>query len=182
MVKNIFSWLAEHKKGIGLNLIRLGLLVGLIIGFLWWRGAHKPRVVPPEVRPKISYRVLYPDTKKYQINPTSWKVVDNDKNPTLSFEVNLNGNKVVFTEQKAPLAYVSDQAAYQRFVGTLRPQANFDTPNGNVSIVNFITAGDYKPAGKSAVLLSNKTLIIAHPDQPLDDTAWYDLMQSLKVE
>jgi hypothetical protein len=55
-----------------------------------------------------------------------------------------------------------------------------------VSIVNFVTSGDYTPAGSSGILNAKGTLMIAHPDvsfkQTLTDNTWRDIFNTLKVD
>ncbi len=174
---NIHIWYIVHKTAllIAIPIVILGTALGL------WMVLHKdpPYVspVPVSVSSQLDFVVIYP--KGRDIKEDSWEYITAEE--TLSYTVNIGDNPVVFTLQKVPLVYADDAAAYDRFIGSLKPSINFKVPLGTVSIVNFISAGDFKPEGKSGILKSNGTLLIAHPEKDLTDNQWQNLFKSLTL-
>ncbi len=153
------------------------LIGGTIFGFIW-RQNHTPSPVPATVKSQLNFPVIYP--KGYQIDKNSWNYINTEQ--TLSFSIPNNGNKLVFTEQKVPLSYADDAAAYDRFVGSLKPYINFKVPLGSVSLVAFVTAGDFRPQGRTGILKTKDTLLTAHPDNMMTDQQWLELFKSLVTE
>ena len=168
-------WLTAHKRFLIISLVTLiAILVVILRPVLF--PATSP--VPANIKSQLSFPVLYP--KNDTVNSSSWKYLSDEKD--LTFTVKHGDFTVVFTEQEVPLAYQNDQAAYDRFIGTLRPSATFNTPLGSVSLASFVTAGDFQYEGKSAILKSHNTLLIAHPSRALSDDEWRSLFDSLKVD
>ncbi len=175
---NIHIWYMVHKTALFI-LVPIFLL-GIIFGL--WQVLHNDPLyvspVPKSVSSQLDFTVIYP--KGREVEDDSWKYIKAEE--TLSYTVNNDGNPIVFTLQKVPLAYADDAAAYDRFIGSLKPYINFKVSLGSVSIVNFISAGDFKPEGKSGILKSNGTLLIAHPEKDLTDNQWQSLFKSLTVD
>lgn len=154
------------------------VLSGLLLAaasLLWYVRAHPPNPVPPAIRSQLTFPVLYPRLGEADASAWAYDVAAQ----TLTFAVRYQGKRMVFTEQPVPLTYRDDQAAYDRFIGSLKPFANFRVPLGDVSMVNFVTEVSYKPAGKSALLRTNETLLVAHPDEEYSEQAWQVLLGSL---
>ncbi len=151
------------------------IVVTLAVHF--WPQPASP--MPQYIRDQVKFTLIYPSG--YTISPTSWQYLSQDQ--AVEFTVHKDGRDVVFTEEATPLAYQDDAAAYNRFIGNLRPRANFNVPLGTVSIANFVTAGDYQVVGESGILNTHGTLLVAHPQakQPTDDE-WRALFESLKVD
>ena len=172
---NLHIWYIVHKTTLFvlLAVFLLGLGIGLFKVF--YKSSPYVSPVPPTILTQVDFKVIYP--KSYDIDTTSWKYIKDEE--TLSFTVEYGDNSIVFTEQAVPLAYIDDAAAYDRFIGSLKPYINFKVPLGNVSLVSFVTAGDYKPEGKSGILKSNGTLVIAKPQKDLTDKQWQNLFNSL---
>ena len=139
---------------------------------------HNPSPVPADIRSQVSFKIFYP-AGGYVIDPTTWKYLPGTK--TLNFVAKEGNSSVVFTEQETPLAFANDQAAYQRFIGGLKPSATFDSPQGSVSITGFVTAGDFQNVGRTAILNAQGTLVLAHPSGNFSDDQWRSLFQSLNV-
>ena len=177
ILRSIRDWYLIHTRGIVIFLITLIVLSGML-GALIWRLRQTKSPVPLNIKSQVHFTIIYP--KNYEIDKTSWKYLSSEL--TLSFAVANNGNPIVFTEQAIPLVYKDDAASYDRFIGSLKPGVNFKVPLGNVSLVGFVTAGDYSPEGRSGVLKAKGTLLIAHPGQQISDTEWYNLFNSLLSE
>ncbi len=133
--------------------------------------------LPASLKSQVNFVVLYPSN--YRIDPSSWRYSASQQ--TLTFSVSNNGQTVVFTEQKTPLAFQNDLAAYSRFIGGLRPSANFNATLGKVSLVQFVTANDFQPQGQTGILNSKGTLVLAHPTHHLSDAQWLSLFNGLKT-
>ena len=166
-----------RAKTIAINLLRISLLVAIIGGGSWYFLHPKPRA-PKAIKAQTSFAILLPTDPK--ITLSKWHYKASEK--TLSFSAKVKGKEVIFTEQAAPLAYRDDQAAYDRFVGTLRPFANFKSPLGTVSVFHLIEEGNYKPSGDSAMLLANGTLLVAHPPEPITEDDWLTLFDTIRAE
>ncbi|GAC1502183.1 MAG: hypothetical protein NVS1B10_06860 [Candidatus Saccharimonadales bacterium] len=153
------------------------LLIGLL-SIHWLISKRQASAVPMDVKKQAGFSILYP--KNYTIDLNSWHY--SKKENALTFAVNKDKSKLLFTEQKTPLAFQDDQAAYERFVGSLKPFANFKTNIGTVSLTRFISAGDFQQQGQTALLNSKGTFVLVHPSGDLDDQAWRDLFSSIAVE
>lgn len=175
--KDIRDWYLVYKKTALISMVLIMIIGSATFGAVsYFSRVHSP--VPKRVKSQINFTVLYP--KGYPITENSWSYLASEA--TLSFTLPNNGNPIIFTEQAVPLAYKDDAAAYDRFIGSLKPGINFKVPLGTASLVGFVTAGDYSPQGRSAVLNSHGTLLIAHPEQMLGDTDWYSLLNSLTTD
>lgn len=155
------------------------LVVAVIVVSVIHFWPQPPSPVPPQIRSAAGFTIIYP--QGYQVSPSSWDYSTSQK--IVTFTATKDGVAVVFSEQRTPLAYQDDAAAYNRFIGGLRPRINFEVPLGTVSIANFVTAGDYQIVGESGILNTHNTLIVAHPQtkQPSDDQ-WRDVFQSLQLD
>ena len=169
--------MSVRAKNILLNILRVLLLIGIVSGVSWYFIHPKPRA-PEEIRNQTPFTILLPADSKIALS--NWKYRSSEK--TLSFSARLKGKEIIFTEQAAPLAYKDDKAAYDRFVGTLRPFANFKSPLGTISVFHLIEEGNYKPGGDSAILLANDTLLIAHPPQAITEDDWLTLFDTIRAE
>ncbi len=134
--------------------------------------------MPANIKERASFVIIYP--KGYSIDSKSWKYLTDTS--SVEFTAKRDGYSVVFTEEKTPLEYQDDVAAYNRFIGSLRPRANFDVPLGSVSIANFVTAASYEIVGETGILNAKGTLLLAHPDTQISDDQWRNLFESLKVD
>lgn len=170
-IKKIPTW-AKPKFILG----TLGLTVLVALLFLFWTGTPSP--VPVNIKNQLNFAVIYP--KGYSVDSSSWNYQTSQK--ILAFIVKKDNYTVAFTEQMTPLAYQNDVAAYNRFIGSLRPSANFNVPLGTVSLANFVTTGDYQPTGPSGILNANGTMLIAHPSRDLSGEEWRNLFESLSVD
>jgi hypothetical protein len=170
MKKKIPKWINKEFVAAWASVVMLVVLV------VWlWPRPSSP--VPANIKHQINFRVIYP--KKYPIDTNSWKYLSSEK--TLSFNAVINNNSVTITEQKAPLAYQNDKAAYNRFIGSLRPSANFDSPLGSVALTNFVTASDYQTVGATGILNAKGTMLLAHPTNNISEDDWRNLFNSMKV-
>jgi hypothetical protein len=154
------------------------IILSVLIVIHFWPKAPSP--VPKSVRSQAGFAIIYPDPRSYATTPSAWRYTTS--NSTVQFTVTKDGGSIAFTEEETPLAYQNDAAAYNRFIGGLRPSANFNVPLGTVSIANFVTAGDYQIVGKTGILNTQGTLVLAHPDTSLSDDQWRALFQSLQVD
>jgi hypothetical protein len=148
--------------------------VGLLIFWLW---PGPPNPVPKSVQSQAGFSIIYP--VNYSKKTNGWQYRPSDK--SVYYKVTTPDYSVVVTEEKVPLAYQDDQSAFDRFIGSLRPTSTFNSSLGSVSIVNFVTAGDYQNVGQSAILKAKGTLMIVHPSHNLSDDQWSDLFKSLKL-
>src|SRR5579862_750287 len=145
------------------------ILIGAALLIFWlWPGPPNP--VPKNIKDAASFSIIYP--ANYSKKTSDWQYRTSDA--SVYYKVIPADYSVVITEEKVPLAYQDDQAAYDQFIGTLRPTATFNSSLGSVSIVNFVTAGDYQNVGLSAILKTKDTLMIAHPSRDLSDDEWRD--------
>ncbi len=167
-----FLWLKANKTWIVSWAVIIGS-VFMVVHF-WPQG---PSPVPSAIREQAKFSIMYPAGYTYL---NDWAYTDKDN--SVQFTVKKDDYKVVFTEEKTPLEYQNDVAAYNRFIGSLRPRANFDVSLGTVSISNFVTAGDYQVVGETGILNSQGTFLLAHPDTHLTDDQWRALFESLKVD
>ena len=149
-------------------------VIVLLVVHFWPQG---PDPVPTIIKRQAGFSIIWP--AGYQIDANTWKYLDTEK--SVQFSAKKDGITTVFTEEATPLAYQNDVAAYNRFIGSLRPRANFDVPLGTVSISNFVTQGDYQVVGETGILNAKGTLVLAHPDTQLTDDQWRSLFESLKV-
>lgn len=169
--------MSEPAQSIIRNFARVLLLVVLIAG-LGWRYAHPKSRIPQDIRAQTPFTIIVPSDTDVTLK--DWRYSTVEKN--LSYTAYVNDEKVVVTQQKAPLAYRDDKATYDRFVGTLRPVANFQSPLGTVSIFHLFEEGTYVPQGDSAVLLASDTLLIAHPTKAMTDDDWAALFRTVRAE
>lgn len=177
MVHNIPSkfvkFLGENKEWL-ITWFAMVIVVLLLVHF--WPGPPNP--IPPEIRKQAKFTILYP--QGYSIATSSWKyLTDTD---SVQFTAVKSGVHTVFTEEVTPLEYQDDAAAYNRFIGSLRPIANFNVALGIVTVANFVTAGDFQIVGKTGILNTHGTLVLAHPDTEIADEQWRDLFESLKTD
>src|SRR4051794_36561730 len=77
----------------------------------------RPDPVPAAIKDQLNFHAVYP--QELAASPASWKYSRSDQ--ILTFSVKGPGFLAVFTEQPTPLAYRDDRAAYDRFIGSLRP-------------------------------------------------------------
>ena len=168
-------WFFAHKR-----LLQVGAgMIAVVLLVLLWMALH-PEVspVPAAIKQEVNFPVIYP--KGYNIDPGGWQYIKDNK--SLEFTAKKGGDSVVFNEQAVPLAYQNDAAAYNRFIGSLRPSATFDSPLGSVSLATFVTAADFQDVGQSGILNTHGTLLIAHPGSNFSDDQWRSLFNSLKVD
>lgn len=151
------------------------VLILVTFGWALFRPMQSP--VPANIRQQVGFSILYPANST--IDPTSWKYLPSQSD--LSFTARKDGFSVIFTEQEVPLAFQNDTAAYDRFIGSLHPIANFQTNLGNVSLIDFVTATDFQPAGQAGILNTKGTLLLAHPDRELSEDQWRDLFRSIST-
>lgn len=137
--------------------------------------SHNP--LPPEVKRQLGYRVLYP-SKTSRIDPASYDYQTDKK--TLTFSVNMENQRVVFTEQPAPDNLGQDGQVYYPALG-IHPYAQFKTKLGTVALTKFWQSGSLKPVGQSGILASNGTVLIAHSEESLTNAEWKDLFDSLVI-
>jgi hypothetical protein len=157
--------------------IAVAVAVIAVTGLYIWNRTPQISPVPDSIKQQLNYSVLYPTG--YTIDPSSWTYLKAQQ--TVSFNVKLGGNSILFTEEKVPLAYSGDAAAYNRFIGSLKPIANFNVPLGTVSLANFIT-DDLRPVGATGILKAKGTFLLVHPSQNLSNNDWRQLFESLKVD
>lgn len=175
-IKNVqgITQFVKHNKEWMISWSVIILAIVLIVKF-WPQG---PSPVPLNIRTQAMFSIIYPSG--YNIEGKSWKY--NGSQKSVEFVAQKDNYSVTFTEEKTPLEYQNDLAAYNRFIGSLRPRANFDVPFGAVSISNFVTAGDYQVVGETGILNTKGTLILAHPNMQITDDQWRGLFESLKVD
>ncbi|HXR50370.1 MAG TPA: hypothetical protein VN778_05080 [Verrucomicrobiae bacterium] len=153
------------------------IILSIFLTIHFWPKAPSP--VPSHIQQQAGFVIIYPDPRSYSYKNAGWNYTLKDG--SVSFTVKKDGYSVAFNEQQTPLEYQNDVASYNRFIGSLRPSANFNVPLGTVSITNFVTAGDYQVVGKTGILNSQNTLLLAHPDTDLTDNQWRDLFESLQI-
>ena len=167
------EWLKENKTWL-ITWASIAIIFVLVVHF--WPQPHSP--VPASIKAKANFGIIYP--RDYDVNAKSWKYVYADG--SVQFSVKKDGVETIFTEQETPLAYQNDVAAYGRFIGSLRPRANFDVRLGTVSIVNFVTANKYELVGETGILNARGTLVLVHPTSKIADDEWRNLFELLKVD
>jgi hypothetical protein len=151
------------------------LIITAIIAIYFLNRSNNP--LPANIKQQINYKVVYPTsgtgklTNNYSYEPQS---------QTLTFSANSNGNKIVFAEQPAPPSLGAGSQIYFPAIG-LHPYAQFQSRLGPVALVKFYQSGSLKPAGESAVLASNGTLVIAHSAKNLTNEQWKSLITTLKI-
>ncbi len=150
------------------------LLVALTFFWVKFRPINDP--IPKYIKSQLDFKVIFPI--KNNVMKNSWKI--NKSQGSLVFNVNVNGINTVFTEEKAPLQFQDDVASYNRFVGSLKPKATFNSPLGSVSITNFVTQGDYDIVGATGLLNSHGTFLLIHPTHNFTDDQWRNTFKSLK--
>jgi hypothetical protein len=150
----------------------------LALGLYLWLVVFAPSPVPRSIRRQLNFKVLYPSGDAIDAN--SWKYTSDSQ--TLGFNAHRKDFTASFTEQRTPLAYQDDAAAYSRFIGSLRPSATFKTRLGEVSITRFIAAGKFEDSGKAAILNTNGTMVVIHPSRELTDNEWRELVDALVVD
>ena len=151
------------------------VIVVILVIRLWPQG---PSPVPKAIKIQANFAIIYP--RGYSIDTASWKYLSAEQ--SIQFTAQKDNYKIVFTEEKTPLEYQDDVAAYNRFIGSLRPRANFNVSLGGVAISNFVTAGDYQVVGETGILNAKGTLVLAHPDTQISDAQWRSLFEALTVE
>lgn len=154
------------------------LLLMLLFGGVVWYNLRPISRAPDSIQLQTPFTILVPQDRKIALS--EWRYNASEKN--LSFTATVQGKKVILTQQAAPLAYRDDKAAYDRFVGTLRPTANFRSPLGTVSLFRLVEEGTYNPGGDSAILLAHDTLLIAHPPEAISEDDWIRLFQTFTKE
>jgi len=169
------QFLAENREWL---IAWPALIIAILLTIHFWPAAPSP--VPAAIKKQIEFSIIYPDPRQYSNKPNQWSY--DNKDSAVQFTVSKDKYNVVFTEEEVPLAYQNDVAAYNRFVGSLKPSANFNVPLGTASITNFVTAGDYEVVGKTGILNTHGTLLLAHPDTELTDDQWRSLFESLQVD
>jgi hypothetical protein len=169
---------AREKRTINVKSLISSVILMLVIAAIT-TGAYLYRKspVPESIRSQVDFTVLCP--KSYDIDGGSWRVDTSDGTRVLTFVVRAPSANITFSQQELPIAYKTDDAAYDRFIGSLKPRANFRVPLGTVSIVNFVSEGNYKSEGASGLLSSEGTLLTAHPDKEISEREWYEVMESL---
>jgi hypothetical protein len=172
--KNLQIWYRAYTKSIlaSTGFMLLGLMVIL---WLVFHPVHSP--VPPNIKKEANFSIIYPDG--YTIQPTSWKY--SGSSGSLAFSAQEDNATVAFTEQQVPLAFQNDVAAYNRFIGGLKPLAIFTAPLGTVSLVEFVTSGDFTPEGETGILNADGTFLLMHPNQQLTEDQWRSLSNSLRL-
>ena len=171
--KPLVIFLKNNKEWL-ISWLIVALTLLLVIHF--W--PQSPSPVPPTIKANAAFSIIYP--QGYDIDAKSWKYQTSQK--LVEFSIKKDGAVTVFTEQETPLAYQNDAGAYDRFIGSLRPRANFDVPLGTVSISNFVTSGDYQVVGETGILNAKGTLLFVHPNTQITDDQWRALFESLKVD
>ena len=170
----MLSGMASRTQNMLVNATRVFLLVIIVAVFLWYNLRPVSRV-PEAVQSRTPFPILVPRDEKIVLS--EWRYSASEKN--LTFVATVQGKKVVFTQQAAPLSYRDDRAAYDRFIGTLKPTANFQSPLGQVSIFRLVEEESYSPGGDSAILLSSGTLLIAHPEKAISEDNWISLSRTI---
>src|SRR6266567_901950 len=128
-------WVSAHKVLSLILIVGVCLAVLAIAGLLILRPAFGSRI-PAGIKRQVGFTVLYPIDRAVGLD--NWKYLHGQN--SLSFTAHASNFSVIFTEQTVPLAFQDDVAAYNRFIGGLRPKASFKTSLGTVSLVNFVTA------------------------------------------
>ncbi len=162
------------------NLIR-AIGVGLVlaaIGAITWYALHPTPRSPEDIRRQVSFTILAPGNKDIVLSDWQYNVAEK----TLTYTATLQSKKVIITQSTAPLAYKDDRAAYDRFIGSLKPFAVFMSPLGNVSVIHMLKEENYAPGGDSALLLAKDTLLIAHPPQAITEDDWLTLFSTMRAE
>ena len=154
MKTNWQIWYLAYKK----LFIFFGVaaLIALAI-ILWWLFHPVYDPVPANIRHQVSFAVLYPNGNGISLD--DWQYSNNQQ--ILNFTAKDSNSSINFTEQETPLAYLNDIGAYDRFIGSLKPLANFNTKLGTVSLTTFVFAGDYQPYGTTAILNAQGTLLVS---------------------
>jgi hypothetical protein len=161
------------------NFLLTWSLIAVVTGLTIWLWPAPPSPVPSDIKSQLNFPVLYP--KKFTVDNSSWKY--NNDSKILTFTIKSGNYSVVLTEQKVPLEYRDDLAAYNRFIGSLRPISNFNSSLGTVSLVNFVTSGDYQPiTGGAGILKTKDTLLIVHPSHSLSNDEWQALFNAMKID
>lgn len=152
-------------------------LIIIVASLFAVRSLSNKNPLPASIKNKVSYRLIYP-SQASKTDQTSYKYLADNK--ILTFKVNQDGKTVVFTEQAAPASIGQDTQAYYPALG-IHPYAQFGTKLGQVALTKFYQSGSLEPAGQSAILASNGTLLIANSQKDLTNAQWKDLFENLKI-
>jgi hypothetical protein len=171
-------WFLLHKKVAIVTIVIVFMLTICAFLLKWQIDKTSASPVPKSINSRLDFKVIYPHA--FQIKTDSWSYLESEK--TLAFTVQDNKVDITFTQQKTPLAYQDDETAYNRFIGTLRPLANFKVPLGDVSIVSFVEQGSYNPVGRTGILNAQGTMLLVHPEKEISEDDWLRLFRSLKAD
>lgn len=132
---------------------------------------------PANIRQSTDITLLVPSDT--DITLSNWR--SNDE--AVTYTAKVSGRSVVVTLQKVPLQYKDDAAAYERFVGSLKPFAVFKVPLGSVALINLVEESSFAPNGQSAVLNAEGTLLVARPEGgTMNQDDWTTLFESMRAE
>lgn len=132
---------------------------------------------PTNIRQSTDITLLVPSDTA--ISLADWR--SNDE--AVTYTATVSGRTVIVTLQKVPLQYRDDEAAYERFVGSLKPFAVFEVPLGRVALINLVEESSFAPNGQSAVLNAKGTLLVARPEGgTMGQDDWTTLFDSMRAE
>jgi uncharacterized protein YxeA len=154
------------------------LLLCATVGLFFYLKQSSKNPLPDDLKTHVSFKVIYPSSRKAQIDKNSF--VYQAKQKVLTFNVLFEGNKVEYSEQEAPAELGSETQAYYPALG-IHPYAQFKSNLGQIALTKFWQSGNLKPVGQSAVIASEGTFLIAHSEKNLTNNQWKDLFKSLKI-
>ncbi len=132
------------------------LLLIVLATFFWPHNSP----IPKSVTSKANFRTVYPsDMSLVEKGKDGFSYQDSQK--AVTFKAKYQGVNLNVTEQAAPDSLANDSNIYFQSLG-LHPLAQFNTPLGMAAVVNFYKTGSLEATGQSAILVADKTMVIAN--------------------
>ena len=132
---------------------------------------------PANIRQSATFSMLVPADKTIALR--EWR----SSKEAVTYKATVNGQTVVVTLQPVPLQYRNDEAAYERFIGSLKPFAVFKVNIGRVALINLVEESSFAPNGQSAVVNAKGTLLIARPESgTMSQNDWATFFDTLQAE
>ncbi len=136
--------------------------------------APKPPI-PGPIKTQVTSTILVPGSKDIVTDSDSVKYASKEK--LLSFNVTINGAKLVISEQPTPESFIDIPQVYDKVVAGMNEYEKFDTEVGTVHLTR-----PKELNGKQAAVLNTKgTLLFAKPDSNLSSDQWRQLFKAMEV-
>jgi hypothetical protein len=166
------------RRNITRALIVIGLLAAIVLVIIY-RPQSTP--VPRAVAKQANFKIVYPSDLK-MVNDGKQGFSYQTGQKTLIFKANYQGTNLNVTEQMTPDSLANGSGVYFQSLG-LHPVAQFNTDLGPVAVVNFYKTGTLEATGQSAILVADKTMVIANTadsNGKLTNDQWKNFFEGLK--